>query len=159
MDSREVSAMADVNLGANEFTFIGYGTRITYFPVAPGPLHPGQEGGRLEYHDTEGSRTFNGHEISLHDGPLGTLVTVTLRLNADAGGLTATVLIPQVFGVSLENSVEFDTVLIKAASRGFTTRPGPEFTYTVIHLRGTAKNVILPLAQEAPTPQPQTEST
>jgi hypothetical protein len=72
-----------------------------------------------------------------------------LRLNADMGQLTATVLIPAVLGVSREKNVEFDTVLIKAASRGSVARPGPDLTYTVIHLRGTAEAVTLPLAQES----------
>jgi hypothetical protein len=153
---REGSAMATVNLGANEITFVGHGTQITYFPEAPGPLQPGQEGGRLEYHGSEGNRTFNGQEVSLQESPLGTLVTVTLRFNADAGGLTATVVVPQVFGVTGQNSVEFDTVLVKAASRGFTARPGPQFAYTVLHLKGAAKDVILPFAREGTTAPPTT---
>ena len=147
--------MSDANLGANEFTFEGYGTRITYFPVAPGPLQAGQEagGGRLDYHDNETNRTFNGQEVLREETALGTLVTVTLKPNADAGALTATLLVPSIVGVTGDSSVDFETLLIKATSRGFTTRPGPALTYDVVDLKGTAKEVMLPLAREsAPSP-------
>jgi len=148
-------AMADMDLGANEFTFTGYETRITYFPQAPrpGPIHPGQEGGRLDYQGPEGTRTFTGQEITQNDGPLGTMVTVTLKVNADAGGLTATVLIPRIIGATREQSVEFETLLLKAASRGFVVTPGPSLTYAVVQLRGTARVVILPLASEEGAPE------
>jgi hypothetical protein len=140
--------MVDLNLGANEFTFVGHGTRISYLTQVPGPVHPGEEGGVLDYHGIEGNRTFRGGEINRQDSPLGILITVTLRLKGDAGGLTATVLVPHVSGVSLNNSVEFDTVLIKAASRGNLVSPGPELTYTLIHLKGTERELLEPATQE-----------
>jgi hypothetical protein len=82
------------------------------------------------------------------------MVTVTLKANADAGGLTATVLIPRIIGATREQSVEFETLLLKAASRGFVATPGPWLTYAVVQLRGTAKVVILPLASEEGAPGP-----
>ncbi|HMC07715.1 MAG TPA: hypothetical protein VKL22_00120 [Actinomycetota bacterium] len=39
--------MSNIDLGANEFTFTGDQTQVTYFPVAPGPLHKGDEGGEV----------------------------------------------------------------------------------------------------------------
>ena len=35
--------------GANEFTFSGAGTTITFFPATPGPVVAGHEGGELHY--------------------------------------------------------------------------------------------------------------
>jgi hypothetical protein len=133
------------DLGANQFTFVGCGIRIGYLTQAPGPVRPGEEGGLLEYHSAEGAQTFSGSQIRLDEGPLGILVTVTLRLAGDSGGLTASVLVPQVSGVTREVAVEFDTVLIRAASRGNFQAPGPALTYTVTDLRAVARNVIQPV--------------
>ncbi|HSV64709.1 MAG TPA: hypothetical protein VLJ59_02220 [Mycobacteriales bacterium] len=134
------------DLGANQFTFVGYGVRIVFTTETPGPVMQGKEGGVLEYHSADGNRVFTGQsEIARQEGPLGTLVTVVLRPRGDTGGLTATVLIPQVSGVTREAGVDFDTVLIRAASRGNLQGPGPALTYTVTDLRATARSVILPL--------------
>jgi len=134
--------MAD--FGANQFTFIGKGVRIFYLTHAPGPIRPGQEGGVLEYQGPEGSRLFSGSQITIDSGLLGAMVTVPLKLNADAGGLTATILIPQVLGVSREVPVDFDTILIRAVSRGKFETPGPALTYTTTVLRAVARIVIQP---------------
>jgi hypothetical protein len=49
------------NWRANQFTFAGDRTQITYFPSAPGPIVIGQKGaGRLEYQGIEGDLTFSG---------------------------------------------------------------------------------------------------
>ena len=60
-----------IDLGANQFTFIGYEVRISYLTQAPGPLRPGQEGGLLEYHSPARSQTFSGDQIDLKEGPWG----------------------------------------------------------------------------------------
>jgi hypothetical protein len=53
--------MANLDLGANEFTFTGDRTQITYLTRSPGPIHPGEEdNGRLEYQGIEGDHTFFG---------------------------------------------------------------------------------------------------
>lgn len=133
------------NLGANRFTFDGDRTQITYFPSAPGPVVAGQEGGRLEYHGIEGDLTFSGAQIELQDSPLGTLVTVVFESNPDIGVRTLTLFVPQVFGVSREKPLTFETLAIKATRRGFTAAPGVGRTYTILPLLGTAADVILPL--------------
>src|SRR3954447_4566557 len=92
-----------------------------------------------------GSQTFSGSQIDLKEGSLGTLVTVALKLPGDTGGLTATVPIPQISGVTRDVPVDFDTVLIEAASRGTFQAPGPALTYTVTQIRAVARNVIVPL--------------
>ena len=140
--------MVDTDLGANEFTFNGDRTQIAYLTQAPGPVHPGQEGGIVTYQGIEGDRTFKGKEISLEATPLGTLLTVPLRLNVDSGGLTVTVLIPQVLDVTRGKPVTFTTMAIKATSRGNFVSPGAALTYTIIPLVATASIVIMPAAQE-----------
>ncbi len=140
--------MTTPNLGANEFTFTGDRTDITYFPTAPGPIAAGQEGGRLEYHGIEGNFTFSGNKIELQESPFGTLVTVAFESNPDIGIRTFTILLPQVSGVTRENMVTFEALAIKTTGQGFTLppfRPGAKQTYTILPLLGTAKEVILPL--------------
>ncbi|MEA2617552.1 MAG: hypothetical protein QOE72_3335 [Chloroflexota bacterium] len=140
--------MVDADLGANEFTFSGDRTQITYLTQTPGPLHPGQEGGRLTYQGIEGEHTFTGKEIDLERTPLGALLTVTLSIIGDSGGLTVTVLIPQILDITRENPVTFTTIAIKATSRGNFISPGAALTYTIIPLMATASIVMIPLARE-----------
>ncbi|HYR63716.1 MAG TPA: hypothetical protein VET24_13935 [Actinomycetota bacterium] len=100
--------------GANEFTFSGAGTTITFFPATPGPVVAGHEGGELHYQGPEGDLTFFGSQITRLDSALGTLLTVTLRApHPDVGGTTSTLVLPQVTGVTRQNPVNFETVGIK----------------------------------------------
>jgi len=133
------------DLGANEFTFAGDRTAITYFPVAPGPVVVGQEGGLLQYQGVEGSHSFRGHDISLADTQLGTLVSVVLEANPDRGTVTATVVVPHVTGVTRESPVVFETMALKTTGRGFIATPGADRTYTILPMLATAKQVVLPL--------------
>src|ERR1041385_505802 len=110
--------MAHEDLGANEFSFSGDRTQITFSPVSPGPIHPGQQPGRLSYSGPEGSIDFSGKQITHTHSPLGTLLTVTLSNHPDAGAITATVLVPHVTGVTRETPVTFETLLVKATGRG-----------------------------------------
>ncbi|HEY6422683.1 MAG TPA: hypothetical protein VIY28_05410 [Pseudonocardiaceae bacterium] len=133
------------DLGANEFTFSGDRTSITFFPSTPGPIVIGHEGGELRYQGPEGTFTFFGQQLNRVDSPLGTMLTVTLRPDFDTGAIKITVLVPRAFGVTRRSPVTFATVAIKTTSRGFVTGPGIGLTYTVIPLLGHANNVILPL--------------
>lgn len=137
--------MVDQDLGANEFTFTGDRTTVTFFPVAPGPLHVGDDGGELIYHGVEGDLTFRGKEITRLDSDLGTLLTVVLQPNHDAGARNFTLLVPRAFGVTRQQPVTFGTLGVKTSTRGFIATPGVALTYDVLPLVGEAKDVILPL--------------
>lgn len=130
--------------GANRFTFTGDRTHIVYLTVRPGPIIEGQDfsGGQLNYQGPETSRTFYGKDIALENSPLGTLLTVTLKVRDDTGGITLTLLIPHVFLNG--GTLNFETLALKTSSRGFIVGPGPELTYTVLPLLATASNVIQP---------------
>jgi hypothetical protein len=137
--------MPNLDLGANEFTFTGDRTQISYLTRSPGPIHPGEEdNGRLEYQGVEGDRTFSGKGIQLQESPLGTLVSVPLQLNVGAGGLVITVLIPQVIDATQDNPVTFETIGIKASSPGNFQAPGVGHAYTILPLLATAKIVPMP---------------
>jgi hypothetical protein len=137
--------MSTDDFGANEFTFAGDRTNITYLTQMPGPIPVGTtDEGRLEYQGPEGNLVFSGSQITLLDSALGILLTVVLRPNADAGAINITVLVPKAFGVTRENPVTFGTVAIKTTSRGFVNTPGVELTYDVLPLVGQAHQVIQP---------------
>lgn len=137
--------MTNMDLGANEFTFAGDRTQINYLTRAPGPIRPGQEeGGSLEYQGIEGNHTFSGKDIRVQESPLGVLLTVSLRLSADIGGLTVTVLVPRVIGVTRADPVVFGTMGIKASSLGNFRGPAAELAYTILPLLGTARSVSEP---------------
>jgi hypothetical protein len=137
--------MGDQDLGANKFTFTGDRTTVTFFPVAPGPLQVGHEGGELIYQGPEGDHTFRGKEITRLDSDLGALLTVVLQINTDAGGHNFTLLVPEAFGVTRQKPVTFGTLGIKTTTRGFIATPGVGLTYDVLPLVGQAEDVILPL--------------
>jgi hypothetical protein len=138
--------MSTDDFGANEFTFAGDQTNITYLTQMPGPIPVGTtDEGRLEYQGPEGDLVFSGNQITRLDSALGTLLTVVLRPNADAGAINISVLVPKAFGVTRENPVTFGTVAIKTTSRGFVNTPGVELTYDVLPLVGQAHQVIQPV--------------
>ena len=133
------------DLGANEFTFAGDRTQISFLTETPGPIRKGSgQAGSLSYQGPEGDFTFSGDQITRLDSALGDLVTVVLRPNADAGDIKITVLVPKAFGVTREAPVTFGTVAIKTTSRGFTDAPGVKLTYDVLPLVGQAHQVIQP---------------
>ena len=132
--------MTNHDLGASQFTFAGDQTRINYETQTP---IPGQ-GPLLQYQGPEGDHTFTGDQVTCLDSALGTLLTVVLRPDADAGAISITVLVPKAFGVTRENPVTFGTMAIKTTSRGFINTPGAELTYDVLPLVGQASQVLLP---------------
>jgi hypothetical protein len=132
--------MTSNDLGANRFTFAGDRTQISYETQTPVP----NQGPLLQYQGPEGDNTFTGDQITRLDSSLGTLLTVTLRPNADIGAINITILVPKAFGVTPDSLVTFGTIAIKTTSRGFTDTPGVELTYDVLPLVGQASQVFLP---------------
>ena len=138
--------MAALDLGANRFTFAGDRTYIVYNTQVPGPLRTGEDlsGGQLEYQGPEGNFTFYGNDMTVLSSLLGTLLTITLKFNDDTGGITLTLLIPHVF-VNEANTLNFETLAIKASSRGFIDIDGPELTYSILPMLATASHVLVAL--------------
>ena len=132
--------MTSHDLGANQFTFTGDRTRISYETQTPIP----NQGPLVQYQGPEGDDTFTGDQVTCLDSALGTLLTLVLRPNADAGAINITVLVPEAFGVTRDSPVTFGTIAIKTTSRGFINTPGVELTYDVLPLVGQASQVFLP---------------
>jgi hypothetical protein len=138
--------MPNIDLGANEFTFTGDRTQVTYFPlISFGPQHPGQDGGELIYEDPDGKRTFQGKQLQVLSSPIGTLVTVPFTHNVGGGSTAFTVLVPTVSEVTRDKPVTFVTVAFKTSGGGTFVSPGPNLTFSVLPLLGEAKDVILPV--------------
>jgi hypothetical protein len=135
-----IPLMANHDLGANQFTFTGDRTRISYETHTPIP----NQGPLLQYQGPEGDETFTGDQVTCLDSALGTLLTVTLRPDAGVGAINITVLVPEAFGVTPDSPVTFGTIAIKTTGRGFINTPGVELTYDVLPLVGQASQVFLP---------------
>ena len=121
-------------------------TQVTYYPQGSGPIITGktEAGPKIEYTGEEGTFTFSGDQMESLDSPLGSLISVTLKPNADAGGLVFTLVMPKVTETQGSRSQSFKTIAVKTKTRGFVVVPGADRTYTVIHLHGTAETVELP---------------
>lgn len=120
--------------------------RVVFYPSAPGPLVVGEPTGPLlEYNGPEGQRTFRGDDVQQEQNVLGTLISVVIRVNADAGGLNLALALPPV-RLGSEKRQEFKTIGVMVHSRGLViNRAGAELTYEPIPLDGIAENIILPL--------------
>jgi hypothetical protein len=137
--------MSNNDLGANEFTFEGDRTKVTYLTETPGPIPAGTTGeGRLQYQGPEGDFVFSGDQIIRLDSVLGCLVSAVLRPNADAGDIKVTLMVPKAFGVTRGDPVIFGTIAVKTTSRGFINSPGVELTYDVLPLVAQAHQIIQP---------------
>jgi hypothetical protein len=137
--------MTAIDLGANEFTFEGDRTQITYLTQTPGPIRKGFGGeGELRYQGPEGDATFVGEQITRLDSSLGVLLTVVLRVNSDTGDIKITLLVPRAIGATHTDPVTFSGIAIKTTGRGFIETPGVELTYDVLPLLGQARLVFLP---------------
>ncbi|HVW65001.1 MAG TPA: hypothetical protein VHB01_08300 [Nitrosospira sp.] len=128
-------------------------TRIEYYPRAFGPLGEGREEGReeeemeaaadarFEYKGLEGHFVFHGEEISQEQNILGSLLSVTLQPNADAGGLDFALILPPVH-LQGEARQTFQTIGIRIRSRGRVINPsGAELAYEVVNLEGVAEDI------------------
>jgi hypothetical protein len=99
---------------------------------------------RFSYHDETRDHSATGEEISIERGPLGTLVTVTLEAIPDLHTLTATLVLPDLGGLS-RPVTHFRTFLVLTTNR--TSIGGPALVsgalqlYKVIKGQGTAQQV------------------
>ncbi|MBA4141819.1 MAG: hypothetical protein H0X43_02195 [Nitrosospira sp.] len=129
----------------NRFTFSECNgtTRIEFFPKSLTPL--GTSGSsadaQLEYHGAEGQLMFRGEDITQEQTVLGSLISVTLQPNADAGGVDFALVLPPV-NLAGQARQRFETVGIKMRSRGrVIDSAGAELSYEVLLLNGVAEDI------------------
>ena len=129
----------------NRFTLKGCDnhTHIVFFPKIFMPLGTGKSpaDSQLEYDGAEGHLIFRGEEVSREETVLGSIISVILRPDADAGGLDFALVLPPV-SLGSEAHQAFETVGIKIRSRGRMTKPaGAELAYEVLALKGVAEDI------------------
>ncbi len=120
-------------------------TKVVFFPRALGPLGVSDDPteSQLEYQGPEGNFVFRGPDIVRQENPLGSLITVTLIPNADAGGLSLALVLPPVVILG-QTAVAFDTIALKIKERGRVINPlGATLSYTVLTLKGLAERIPL----------------
>jgi hypothetical protein len=129
----------------NRFTLRGCddNTHIVFFPKIFIPL--GTSGSpadsQFEYDGAEGHLIFRGKDVSQEETSLGSIISVMLRPDADAGGLDFALILPP---VSLGNEMhqEFETIGIKIQSRGHMISPaGAGLAYKAVTLKGIAEDI------------------
>jgi hypothetical protein len=132
---------------ANLFEFATHSgkTKITYYPFAPGPLVLGRTPGpSLQYDGPEGSLSFRDAQITQETTPLGQLLSVVLKPEADSGSLTFSLFLPPV-AMGGNNSQRFTTYGVKTRHAGLAEKPGAQMTYETECLNGDAEVVMTPL--------------
>lgn len=108
-------------------------TRIDFLCQTPGT--------RLDFQGPEGRFTFQEDEIDQQQSSLGLLITVTLKPDLGAGGLSFMLILPPVNLV--EPRQDWATVAVLTQSRGLLSeRAGAELTYKELFLLETAENTI-----------------
>ena len=99
---------------------------------------------QFTYHDETRDVTASGTEIAVERGPLGRLVTVTLESVPDLHTITATLVLPDLGGLSAPIT-PFRTVVVLTTNRTSIGGPGlvtgPIQLYTVVRGDGTAQQV------------------
>jgi hypothetical protein len=128
--------MAQDTLAASLFELSCSDTQITYSTSSfAGPP-------QFSYSGPKGDHSFSGDQIDVLPTALGTEVTVTLEVVADAFTLTLTVVLPHVHG-RLGDEHRFSTVGIFTTNHTTIAGPPPvEQSYEIIELDGVAKFVL-----------------
>lgn len=125
-------------LAPNQFELMGRGISVSYSSTSIS--------GRPLLHYTDATHDVNafGEEIRQVETELGTLVTITLEPDADAGELLFTVLIPRARLQGLGSSVRISTEGILTRNRFPRGLPADVQlqTYRVVPLRGRATLVV-----------------
>jgi len=93
------------------------------------------------YQDAHGSHSFTGDQITTTDTPIGTLVTVTLRISVDRGSTTFSLLVPRINLAAPAQSTTIQTYAITTVHK-FSIFPGFNHGQTELYtehpLHGTA---------------------
>ena len=97
---------------------------------------------QFSYHDTQFSKTFSGDAIRVAETEIGTLVSVTIVLNPDAGSTDFTLFLPRI-NLRLFETVHISTIGVTTLRRFSIIGPphGQDDFYTSHKLSGSASFV------------------
>jgi hypothetical protein len=138
--------------GANAYTFTHSkdATEIVYFPHRLGLLERGESaiGAELRYKGPEGFFTFLSDEMDIREGPIGSLISVTLGGTEISGGsenfLRFSLVLPPVkMGETKQQSLQTFGIKTFTTTGGITE--GAQYKYSLLQLKGLAEIVGPPL--------------
>lgn len=96
----------------------------------------------LDYRDRHHQVSARGKEIQQVDLGIGTLVTIVLEPNADAGALLFSVVIPPARLVGSDQTVPIHTLGITTRTAGFILNTAQLDNYSVVKLSGEADFIV-----------------
>jgi hypothetical protein len=133
------------NVQPNEYVLKGGNIAVSYV------TNGFQNQPTLAYNDGQQTKSFRGSEIRILQTEIGSLVSVTTFLTIDTGSTTFSVLIPVIELADKSQIQNFKTAGILTNHKGPDSFPstGVRETYEIIHMHGTAREVIVPLAASA----------
>ena len=123
---------------ANLFELGDYSIQVTYSSTS----FTGQP--QLNYRDNNFNLNFAGEEIRVQDTEIGQLITVTLETVADLRTKTFTLILPLVNVMPQSGGTQVQVPGILTTTHTTIAGPGlgPEKTYSIVNLRGTAQFVV-----------------
>lgn len=96
----------------------------------------------LDYRDRTRQVSARGNQIQQVDIGIGTLVTIVLEPNADAGALLFSVVIPPARLVGTDRTVPIHTLGITTRTAGFILNTAQLDNYSVVKLAGEADFIV-----------------
>lgn len=129
---------------ANAFELNSENIRVSYY--AQGDLGAAA----MSYEDPDVDKSFKGPEVRVVKTDIGQLATVTLELGVDQGTKMFSLLLPEVTVAQVGQPVTIKTkgILTTFPKVVGSNLPGPNETYRVESLHGTARYVISRKAAE-----------
>lgn len=116
---------------ATMFLLTGEGLKISYYINE-------DNSSELDYQDAQASQTFQSNQLHIQQSAIGTLITATLKNNADAGGTTFTLVLPNV-KLGGQTKQPLETFAVIAQDYSALSRVGAQLTYRVVALKGTGQ--------------------
>jgi hypothetical protein len=132
----------------NQYHVAGRDLTVSYFPDGRGPIGPAGAIHLVYQHAADTPLTFTADNVRTVAVPdLGTLASVTIKIIADVGMTTFTLILPEVhLAEALGASVHIETEGITTIHRSFLAPqfgPAQVESYGVTRLRGSASRGIL----------------
>ncbi len=138
---------------ANYYDLKNHATHVGWYPQGKGgPIHAGGPPANapvLDYRHGSLNVSVSGSDLTISTSPAGTIVTAIVEkakpVSGGPGNTAFVVLIPDVQAED-SHGVPVHTVGVLSAHRGASIHaPGQIEKYTEVNLKGTAKNIALPL--------------
>src|SRR5450432_4184085 len=131
---------------ANAYNFVSQSgnTKITYYPIARGPIVSGHPPGpSLEYTGPEGEFHFDSTQFNQQEIPSGHLLSVPLKHQSAVGSLAFSLFLPPV-NVGDSGFEKFTTCGVRTNRLGSMEEPGPQVAYETESFTGEARIEFLP---------------